>query len=555
MSRTISRVTEDKLPNRQFDSVIVNTYFDESDFSNISLIQNSKYLEKTSKLVEEAIDNVKPGGLLFVYGTPKYLGSIAVKLNKYSKDHRLLFKYWIAIEGKAKKTMLNCSHVGLLMYLKTPAKRTIPFHLNTKELRVPYSDCTACGNNVKDWGGKKHLMNPLGTALSDIWSDLNVKLDGSIPKKVVDRIVNLVGKGDTKTLIIKQNKIDRDNDRIKSSKTPSKLPTKLRNSVEQTDCIKYLEDLHNKYPNGVFDVAFADPPYNLDKEYSSYDDAKRDEHYIEWCNQWLQGMVNNLKPGGALYVLNIPKWAVYHADFLSKQMEFRHWIVWNALSTPAGKLLPSHYALLYYTKPGKPKINYDVVNDIDSREYCLRASCIKSRKQNGIDRKEPLSDIWHDVHRIKHRKDRDQHPCQLPVNLMKRIILLSSNEGDLIFDPFGGAGTTAISAKLLKRDYVITELDKTYAKIAKQNLSRVVEVEDGLVYDRPKVSKVSNGSSKRKTELRYFALCRDHDEILSIGDVQKSDPELFSMLESYNGSFKKLQNIYKRMIEAERLTK
>ena len=106
------------------------------------------------------------------------------------------------------------------------------------------------------------------------------------------------------------------------------------------------------------------------------------------------------------------------------------------MSTPAGKLLPAHYSLLYFVKEGGiPTVNIDKLQYIDSRDYCLRAKCVKERKDSGDDKKELLSDIWQDVYRIKHKKDRDHHPCQLPTKLMERIIELFTNEGDVIFDP------------------------------------------------------------------------------------------------------------------------
>ena len=73
-----------------------------------------------------------------------------------------------------------------------------------------------------------------------------------------------------------------------------------------------------------------------------------------------------------------------------------------------------------------------------------------------------VSDVWTDIHRIKHNKYRDTHPCQLPIHLLERIILMTSDEGDIILDPFSGTGTTAIAAKRLGRQYIGFDIDKNY---------------------------------------------------------------------------------------------
>ncbi len=81
-----------------------------------------------------------------------------------------------------------------------------------------------------------------------------------------------------------------------------------------------------------------------------------------------------------------------------------------------------------------------------------------------------VSDVWTDIHRVKHNKFRDEHPCQLPIHLLERIILMSSDEGDIILDPFNGTGTTALAAKRLGRQYIGFDLDREYVRITQQKL-------------------------------------------------------------------------------------
>lgn len=84
-----------------------------------------------------------------------------------------------------------------------------------------------------------------------------------------------------------------------------------------------------------------------------------------------------------------------------------------------------------------------------------------------------VSDVWTDIHRIRHKKRRDEHPCQLPMHLLERLLLMSSDEGDIILDPFIGTGTTAIAAKKLGRQFIGIDIDPKYVEIANIKLEQV----------------------------------------------------------------------------------
>jgi len=484
---------------------------------------NFRLTENSMALLNNAIGTLSYGGLLFVYGTPHDLPYYGAYLAEYENEQaEMLFKYWItlSIDNAPSSNGMKPESMGLLMFLKSRKGKAAPspFKLNTDAVRFRHTYCTACSENTKDWGGKKHLMNPAGTALSDVWRDLP-KLpvsDHTVPTLVLDRIHALTAQDGVTHLHIIQTEIG-----VEVAQAPA-VPVLLNDEgqwrdlallksdeVYQGDCISFLSRISELHPEGIFNLCFADPPYNLEKSYNSYHDALADHRYLDWCNQWLEGMVRTLRPGGALFILNLPKWAIHHATYLNKRLEFRNWITWDALSDPRGKIMPAHYALLYYVKPGgNPVFNYNTgsnsVQMPDSPQYCLRSSCVKRRKQLGDDIKVELSDIWFDVHRIKHKKDRDAHPCQLPEKLMERIIMLASRPGDLVFDPFGGAGTTAIAAKKLDRHFVITELDECYAKITRQKLQAMDAYADlygELRVPRQSVKRQQGPAAKKHIEL------------------------------------------------------
>lgn len=563
-----------KAIQKQFKCIVVNTHFSRHQLRDISLVDaGNSYISETNQLIDGCCERLENGGLLFVYGLPKVLPFVANHLNNLSSEnYKFLFKYWIALELKPfffddNSSLLPNSHLGLLMYLKTKSiENPTPFHLNTKTVRIPYSKCPACNQITKDWGGKKHLMNSLGSAISDVWSECDCKMEDSerIPKRVVERIRDLAGGTDETFILVNQESNRSSSTGVGKQLLNSKRGYTLKlspddiNRVIHGDCLSFMDNIAKDNPKGVFDLAFADPPYNLAKNYSTYGDEQTDSKYLEWCDQWLRGMSKVIKPGGALLILNIPKWSVEHYVTLASELNFRNWIVWDALSTPMGKLLPAHYSLLYFTKPGaEPKSNYKDFSTIENRKYCLRNSCMKTRKLLGDNEKELLSDVWKDVHRIKHKKDRDHHPCQLPLKLMERILKLFTNEGDLVFDPFGGAGTTAVAAKIAKRNFIITEMDVNYVKIAKENLNKISEnIYGELMFNRPASNNnsrkpINGGISRKAVEQMFIRLCEENNKVLSAEEIKNLDYSTYKFVANYAGDFKKLQNIGKRNLETK----
>jgi len=245
---------------------------------------------------------------------------------------------------------------------------------------------------------------------------------------------------------------------------------KYTNKILQGDCLKLFKEI----PDNSIDVTFADPPFNLKKNYKSYKDRLEFQEYLNWCENWISEMVRVTKPTGSIFLHNIPKWLTYYAAFLNEKVYFKHWISWDAPTAPMGKSLqPANYGILFYIKSEKgTKINelrYPHKRD-RKQGYLLKDYGGKKDKLHPFG---PLvSDVWTDIHRIKHNKNRDSHPCQLPIHLMDRIILLTTDENDIVLDPFSGTGTTAISAKRLGRRYIGFEIDPFYVDVSKEKLKK-----------------------------------------------------------------------------------
>ena len=232
--------------------------------------------------------------------------------------------------------------------------------------------------------------------------------------------------------------------------------------VYNTDCMNLLAALKD----GSVDTVFADPPFNLAKDYGNGKDKDSLDKgdYLEWCFEWIDECIRVVKPGGSIFIYQLPQWAFHVAGHLeAKGMLFRHWIAVSMKGTfPRGrKLYPAHYALLYFTK-GVPRVfNRDQVRlPIPKCRHCN-----KDVKDYGGHRKylNPLglnlTDFWEDTAPARHQKFKARwHVNELKPMIPMRCIELSTNPGDVILDPFGGGGSSYEAAQKLKRRWIGAEI-------------------------------------------------------------------------------------------------
>jgi len=287
---------------------------------------------------------------------------------------------------------------------------------------------------------------------------------------------------------------------------------KIKNSVILGDCLKILK----KIPDDSFDMTFADPPFNLKKKYGNYADSKELREYLDWSENWIKEMVRVTKNTGSIFVHNIPKWLTYYAGFLNKVAYFKHWIAWDSMGAPLGKtMLPSHYGILFYVKKEKGFKFHELRIPHKKCRACDEMIKDYGGKKNQI---HPygtlLSDVWTDIHRIRHLQRRDKHPCQLPEPLLERLILMVTDEGDFVLDPFLGAGTTALAAKRLGRNYVGIEIDPEYVKVANEKL---LEVE----YRRSNGYRYGNGVKKETSKYLKNLTIKEKEGIFPLDSEEK----------------------------------
>ena len=230
----------------------------------------------------------------------------------------------------------------------------------------------------------------------------------------------------------------------------------------QGDCCKLLP----KVKSESIDTVFADPPFNLGKQYGSkVNDQKPEEEYVSWLKQWITECERVLKPGGSLFIYNIPKWNILTGAFLDELgLTFRHWIAVNIkMGLPInGRLYPSHYSLLYYCKGKKPKTFRKIRTPIQLCRHCGKeikdyGGHRKAMNVKGVN----LCDVWDDIPPVRHWKfkSKKRKANQLSTKLLWRVVQMSTEEGDVVLDPFGGSGTTFDVCESTGRHWVGIEME------------------------------------------------------------------------------------------------
>lgn len=224
------------------------------------------------------------------------------------------------------------------------------------------------------------------------------------------------------------------------------------------------------------DLIFADPPYNIGKQFGTFLDSwSSDQEYADWCYQWLELCIQKLKPNGSLYVMTSTQAMPYLDLWLRSRLTVLSRIVWHYDSSgvQAKKFFGSLYEpILHCVK--------------DSKNYVFNASDIEVEAKTGATRKlidyrkavptpykttKVPGNTWY-IPRVRYRMpEYEEHPTQKPEALLERIIKASSNEGDLILDPFSGSFTTCAVAQKLGRRCIGIDAQEDYVKIGLRRLS------------------------------------------------------------------------------------
>jgi site-specific DNA-methyltransferase (adenine-specific) len=249
---------------------------------------------------------------------------------------------------------------------------------------------------------------------------------------------------------------------------------KLFNKIICGDCIEILGEVSEPFA----DLIFADPPFNIGYKYDKYYDKVKSKNYIAWTKEWMGVCKKVLKPAGSFYIAIGDEYAANVKVIAEKIGLFmRNWIIWHYTfgQQTKKKFARAHTHIFYFVNDKK---NF-TFNDYAVRVPSDRQLIYNDRRANP--KGKMPDDVWGEFSRVcgTFKERAGWHPCQMPENLLKRIIAVSSAPGDCVLDPFSGSGTTLAAAKQSGRNYVGVEISKKYVENAKKRIARLEKQHHG----------------------------------------------------------------------------
>jgi site-specific DNA-methyltransferase (adenine-specific) len=274
-------------------------------------------------------------------------------------------------------------------------------------------------------------------------------------------------------------------------------PVKLED-IENSTINQDLFEVLNYLPEAFVDLMFIDPPYNLTKSFNGRTFRQLSiAKYAEWIDSWLSKVIKVLKPDASIYICGDWQSSAAIHQVAEKYFKVLNRITWEREKGRGAKqnwknssediffcAISKHYTFNVENVKLKRRVLAPYTHSTgEPKDW--------QRTEIGNFRLTFPSNIWADI-TVPYwsMPENTDHPTQKPEKLLAKLILASSNEGDLVFDPFLGSGTTSVVAKKLGRRYVGIEIDETYCCLAEKrlmmadNASRIQGYEDGVFWER-----------------------------------------------------------------------
>lgn len=271
------------------------------------------------------------------------------------------------------------------------------------------------------------------------------------------------------------------------------LSSEIVDRVMLGNCLNAMD----KLPSGIVDLMIVDPPYNLTKAFG--EEAFRsmsDAEYAEYSREWLKRAMRLLKPTATVYVCNDWRGSVALAPILKEFFQVRNRITWQREKgrAAANNWKNAHEDIWFCTVGKEFTFNPEAVQQRRKVVAPYREQGAPKdweETEDGNFRNTAASNFWDDI-TVPYwsMAENTPHPTQKPEKLLAKLILASSNEGDLVFDPFMGTGTTCVTARKLNRHYFGIEINAEYVALAQYRLHRadndrtIQGYSDGVFWER-----------------------------------------------------------------------
>lgn len=359
------------------------------------------------------------------------------------------------------------------------------------------------------------------------------------------------------------------------------------NKVILGDCLEKMKEIESN----TIDLIYLDPPFFTQRAQKGvlkdsekilqFDDSWKDiNEYLNYIKVRLIEMKRILKDTGTIF-LHCDKIASHYLRVLLDEVfgfeNFQSEIIWTYKRWSNSKkgLLNSHQNIYFYSKSNKFKFNtiytdYSATTNIDQilqqRERDQKGKCVYKKDENGnvvFDKEKkgvPLSDVWEIPFLNPKAKERVGYPTQKPILLLERIIEISTNENDIVLDPFCGSGTTLVAAKLLNRQYIGMDLSEDAVKITQSRLEKPIKTESELL--NKGIEKYQNKTNEeinilktigaipvqRNSGIDGFVLNKETNKNIAI-KIQKSNEELYEAKRKLSEASKSKECQFKVLIK------
>lgn len=258
------------------------------------------------------------------------------------------------------------------------------------------------------------------------------------------------------------------------------------------NCIEELK----KIQDNTIDLIFADPPYNIGKDFGNNKDKwKNTEEYIMWCKIWIDECFRVLKNEGTFYFMTATQFMPYLDVYCSEKYNVLSRIVWNYDSSgvQSKKNFGSLYEpILMCNKSKKAKYTFNYKDILVEAKTGAKRKLIDYRKKvpTPYNTQKVPGNVW-DFNRVRFKMEEyENHPTQKPEKLLERIILVSSNENDIVLDPFSGTFTTSAVAIKNNRKAIGIELNEEYYKIGIRR-THISDVYKGKTIEKERIKKTN----------------------------------------------------------------
>jgi len=256
----------------------------------------------------------------------------------------------------------------------------------------------------------------------------------------------------------------------------------LLNKIVQSDVFEYLDLIENQ----SVELILTDPPYGMGID--TWDFFENEKKYFEFIENFLVCAIPKLKETGSIYLFNNAYNSAHILQILLKNnLRFQNWITWykkDGFTSFKKKYNRTQETCLFFTKSEKYTFNHDEIRIPYDSESRINAAKKKGILKNGKrwfpnEKGKLCNDVWEfssekNRNRVKGKTVKQFHSTQKPLEMIERIVLASSNEGDVILDPFMGSGTTAVACKKHNRNFMGCDLDEKYVNFSLERVNNFI---------------------------------------------------------------------------------